>query len=74
MTQAVNVLFSKPSIPPSPFGFAMADRSRRGEKYRFGFNGKENDNEIQGDGNSYDFGARIYDSRLGSANNHRSCS
>jgi RHS repeat-associated protein len=35
------------------------------DTYRFGFNGKENDNEIQGDGNSYDFGARIYDSRLG---------
>jgi RHS repeat-associated protein len=33
--------------------------------YRFGFNGKEKDDEIQGDGNSYDFGARIYDSRLG---------
>ncbi|MFZ4799719.1 MAG: RHS repeat domain-containing protein [Bacteroidia bacterium] len=33
--------------------------------YRFAFNGKEMDNEVQGGGNSYDFGARIYDSRLG---------
>ena len=33
--------------------------------YRYGFNGKENDNEVQGQGNSYDFGARIYDPRLG---------
>ncbi len=33
--------------------------------YRFGFNGKENDNEVKGEGNSLDFGARIYDSRLG---------
>lgn len=33
--------------------------------YRFGFNGKEMDNEVQGQGNAYDFGARIYDSRLG---------
>jgi RHS repeat-associated protein len=33
--------------------------------YRFGFNGKEKDNEIKGTGNSLDFGARIYDSRLG---------
>ena len=33
--------------------------------YKFGFNGKENDNEIKGDGNSVDFGARIYDGRLG---------
>lgn len=32
--------------------------------YRYGFNGKENDNEINVDGGSYDFGARIYDSRL----------
>ena len=33
--------------------------------YRYGFNGKENDNEVKGEGNSLDFGARIYDSRLG---------
>ncbi|MDX9932824.1 MAG: RHS repeat-associated core domain-containing protein [Bacteroidales bacterium] len=33
--------------------------------YVFGFNGKENDNEVKGTGNSVDFGARIYDSRLG---------
>jgi RHS repeat-associated protein len=33
--------------------------------YRFSFNGKEKDNETYGDGNAYDFGARIYDSRLG---------
>jgi RHS repeat-associated protein len=33
--------------------------------YRYGFNGMEKDNEIKGQGNSYDFGARIYDSRLG---------
>ncbi len=33
--------------------------------YRFGFNGKERDNETYGEGNAYDFGARIYDSRLG---------
>ena len=33
--------------------------------YRYGFNGKENDNEVKGEGNSIDFGARIYDSRLG---------
>ncbi len=26
---------------------------------RYGFNGKENDNEVKGDGNSVDFGARI---------------
>jgi RHS repeat-associated protein len=33
--------------------------------YRYGFNGKENDNEVKGEGNQIDFGARIYDSRIG---------
>lgn len=33
--------------------------------YCFAFNGYENDNEIKGDGNSVNFGARIYDSRIG---------
>jgi RHS repeat-associated protein len=35
------------------------------EGYRFGFNGKEKDDETYDTGNAYDFGARIYDSRLG---------
>lgn len=34
------------------------------KSYRFGFNGMENDNEVKGKGNSVDFGARIYDTRL----------
>ncbi len=33
--------------------------------YRFGFNGKENDNEVKGDGNQQDYGMRISDPRLG---------
>lgn len=33
--------------------------------YRYGFQGQEKDDEIKGEGNSYDFGARMYDSRLG---------
>jgi RHS repeat-associated protein len=33
--------------------------------YRYGFNGKENDNEVKGDGNQQDYGMRIYDVRLG---------
>ncbi len=32
---------------------------------RFHFNGKENDNEVKGEGNSFDFGARMYDPRIG---------
>jgi RHS repeat-associated protein len=33
--------------------------------YRYGFNGKENDNEVKGQGNQQDYGMRIYDPRLG---------
>jgi RHS repeat-associated protein len=33
--------------------------------YRYGFNGKENDNEVKGQGNSIDYGERMYDPRLG---------
>ncbi|WPQ66307.1 RHS repeat-associated core domain-containing protein [Chitinophaga sancti] len=33
--------------------------------YRYGFNGKENDNEVKGEGNQLDFGARGYDPRIG---------
>jgi RHS repeat-associated protein len=35
------------------------------DKYRFGFNGKEKDDEVNGDENSFAFEERIYDSRLG---------
>src|SRR5690606_37604506 len=49
------------------FGSAMPSRAwtdvSRG--YRYGFNGMEKDDEVKGEGNSYDFDARIYDSRLG---------
>jgi len=33
--------------------------------YRYGFNGMEKDDEIKGAGNSLNFGARMYDNRLG---------
>lgn len=36
-----------------------------GSLYRYGFNGKENDNEVKGEGNLQDYGMRIYDPRLG---------
>jgi RHS repeat-associated protein len=36
-----------------------------GEKFRYGFNNMEADYELKGNGNSYDFGARMYDNRLG---------
>jgi RHS repeat-associated protein len=35
------------------------------QRRTFGFNGKENDNEVKGEGNQQDYGLRIYDPRLG---------
>jgi len=36
-----------------------------GNGYRYGFNGKEMDNEPYGQGNEYDYGFRIYNPRIG---------
>ena len=44
----------------------MAGRAYNPALYRFGFNSKEKDDEVKGTGNQIDFGARVYDSRLGS--------
>jgi len=33
--------------------------------YRYGFQGQETDDEVKGEGNSYDFGARLLDPRVG---------
>src|SRR3954464_7649616 len=50
----------------TPFGMQMPGRKFSDSSgYRYGFNGKENDNEIKGEGNQQDYGMRIYDSRLG---------
>ncbi len=50
----------------NPFGMLTPCRNwSAGSEYRFGFNGKESDDETYGEGNAYDFGARIYDPRLG---------
>ena len=43
----------------------MPGRQYNPGNYRFGFNGKENDNEVKGTGNQQDYGMRIYDPRLG---------
>ena len=42
----------------------MPGRTFSSNSYRYGFNGKENDNEVKGSGNQQDYGLRIYDSRL----------
>lgn len=48
-----------------PFGMGMPGRKYVIGLYRYGFNGKENDNEVKGEGNQQDYGMRIYDTRLG---------
>lgn len=55
-----------------PFGMVQPGRHGNTEGYRYGFNGKEMDNEVKEDevtgesgvGNSYDYGFRVYDSRI----------
>ncbi|MDB5272088.1 MAG: conserved repeat domain protein [Chitinophagaceae bacterium] len=47
------------------FGMSQPLRTYNASDYRYGFNGMEKDDEVKGSGNSYDFGARIYDPRLG---------
>jgi len=51
----------------TPFGMQMIGRGKNAVsgEYRFGFNGKEKDDEVKGTGNSLDYGARIYDPRIG---------
>jgi RHS repeat-associated protein len=52
----------------APFGMQMVGRTfdaAGATAYRYGFNGKENDNEVKGEGNQQDYGMRIYDPRLG---------
>ncbi|MBA3987371.1 MAG: hypothetical protein H0X63_12560, partial [Flavobacteriales bacterium] len=44
---------------------APGEEGIAGGGYRYGFNGMEKDDEVKGNGNSYDFGARIYDPRIG---------
>ncbi len=49
-----------------PFGMQMPGRRYAdNDSYRYGFNGKENDNDVKGEGNQQDYGMRIYDTRLG---------
>lgn len=49
------------------FGSLMPGRnySSTTDTYRFGYNGMPSDQEVAGERNSYDFGARIYDPRVG---------
>ncbi|MEI6947350.1 RHS repeat-associated core domain-containing protein [Paraflavisolibacter sp. H34] len=49
------------AVDYSPFGSPMEGRSYNKDKYRYGYNGKENDGET----GAQDYGMRIYDPRLG---------
>ena len=54
------------SSSPSPFGTALYNRGFSfSGGYRYGFNGKENDDDVKGKGNQQNYGERIYDPRLG---------
>ncbi|MBX3255761.1 MAG: RHS repeat-associated core domain-containing protein [Chitinophagaceae bacterium] len=51
----------------SPFGMTLPGRAYNNhwQKYRYGFNGKESDSEVNGPYNELDYGMRIYEPRLG---------
>ncbi len=49
----------------APFGMQLVGRGYSSSKYRYGFNGKEKDDEVKGEGKQYDYGFRIYDPRIG---------
>jgi len=43
-----------------------SNRKRENENdYRYSYNGMEKDDEVSGNGNSYDYGARLYNPRIG---------
>lgn len=43
----------------------IPNRSASSSNYRYGFNGMEKDDELKGIGNSYNYGARMLDPRIG---------
>ena len=43
----------------------VPNRHGSSNSYRYGFNGKELDNEVMGEGNWQDYGARMYNPRIG---------
>ena len=53
------------AVKEGAFGMNMPGRSFSVEDYRYGFNGKENQDELMANNNSQDFGARMYDARVG---------
>jgi RHS repeat-associated protein len=60
--KTTNLRFS--SFSNAALAVEIKERSWSVSSYRYGFNGMEKDDELKGNGNSLDFGARIYDSRV----------
>jgi len=48
-----------------PFGMELPYRQHDTPAYRYGFNGKEKDDEVMGEGSYQDYGMRHYNPRLG---------
>lgn len=48
-----------------PFGSLLPGRHGNSSDYRYGFQGQEMDNEIKGEGNSYNYTFRMHDPRIG---------
>ncbi len=51
----------------NPFGMLVPERHAQdaSDKYRYGFQGQEKDDELKGDGNSLNYEFRMYDPRIG---------
>ena len=49
----------------SPYGTLLDGRHGNDDTYRYGFQGQERDDEIKGDGNSYNYEYRMHDPRIG---------
>jgi len=49
----------------APFGMLLQGRNVSSAGYRYGFNGKEKDDEVKGPGDQIDYGMRVYDPRAG---------
>ncbi|MFL0185004.1 polymorphic toxin-type HINT domain-containing protein [Tenacibaculum maritimum] len=48
-----------------PFGMLVPNRHGQADSYRYGFQGQEKDDEVKGEGNSYNYKYRMHDPRIG---------
>lgn len=69
ITISTNLAFYSPDVLSHTdyyaFGASKVDRTGAETNYRYGFNGVEKDDEVKGDGNSYNTDFRMYDPRVG---------